>query len=223
MKEAILGKARMVGNGTITGGNYESIRIIGDSDVLGDVSCGLFACTGNCSIQGTIASNRFKMQGEVGVRGNWIGDELKALGQLTVDGGVRGRELTVTGSLIVRQYLEAERLAFKGAIIIDGLMNAEQADIRLYGPSRIRELGGRRIDVRPSKWVAVKQWLTPRAHSRLAAEVIEGDDIYLEQTKAAIVRGNRVYLGAGCDIGRVEYRQSLHVARGARVKEEMQL
>lgn len=36
--------------------------------------------------------------------------------------------------------------------------------------------------------------------------MIEGDDIYLENTKADIVRGNKVKIGPGCQIGVVEYR-----------------
>ena len=40
----------------------------------------------------------------------------------------------------------------------------------------------------------------------LAAKVIEGDDIYLENTTADMVRGNKVKIGPGCQIGVVEYR-----------------
>ncbi|MCL6576409.1 hypothetical protein [Kyrpidia sp.] len=38
-------------------------------------------------------------------------------------------------------------------------------------------------------------------------ETIEGDDIYLENTRARVVRGTRVQIGPGCQIGLLEYSE----------------
>jgi cytoskeletal protein CcmA (bactofilin family) len=165
----------------------------------------------------------FKVTGDITVDGEWSGEEMKLLGQLTVRGGVRGRIVNVTGNLEARDYVEAEQLKIKGAITIDGLINAEHADIRLYGPCRVKEIGGRRIDIRRSSWMSVKNWIKSQMHTELNVSVIEGDDIYLEYTKADVVRGNRIHIGKGCVIGRVEYRQSLHVASSAKTGVEVQL
>ena len=40
----------------------------------------------------------------------------------------------------------------------------------------------------------------------LTTELIEGDEIYLENTNAKIVRGNNITIGEGCNIGLIEYR-----------------
>jgi cytoskeletal protein CcmA (bactofilin family) len=57
-------------------------------------------------------------------------------------------------------------------------------------------------------------------HPILEAEIIEGDEIMLENTTAKIVRGNNVMLGAGCDIGTVEYKSNYVKNGDARVGTE---
>ncbi|GBC75956.1 hypothetical protein HRbin07_00148 [bacterium HR07] len=54
----------------------------------------------------------------------------------------------------------------------------------------------------------------------LEADTIEGDEIFLENTKARVVRGKKVQIGEGCEIESVEYSESFEVAPGARVKEQ---
>ena len=51
----------------------------------------------------------------------------------------------------------------------------------------------------------------------LNAEIIEGDEIYLENTKAKVVRGNRVTIGPGCDIDFVEYQNHFQCEKGTKV------
>ena len=45
-------------------------------------------------------------------------------------------------------------------------------------------------------------------NSGLSTNSIEGDDIYLEYTKAKAVRGNNIILGPGCEIELVEYKDN---------------
>jgi hypothetical protein len=42
----------------------------------------------------------------------------------------------------------------------------------------------------------------------LTVRIIEGDDIYLENTHAKVVRGNNIEIGPGCEIKLVEYKYS---------------
>ncbi|MBD3921199.1 hypothetical protein H8B09_20695 [Paenibacillus sp. PR3] len=224
MNAAYRGSAKVVGNGSIAGGSYDSVRIMGDSEVLGPIDCHTFSCMGNCRIKGHVhADRKFKATGDVTVEGEWSGEELKLLGQIVIRGNVRGRVVAATGSLEARGYVEAEHLTIKGAITVDGLINAEQIDIGLYGPCSVKEIGGREIRIRRSSWMSVKNWIKSQTKTELTASVIEGDDIYLEYTKADVVRGNQVHIGKGCEIGRVEYRKSLHVSRSAKTGVEVQM
>ncbi|MBI3459687.1 hypothetical protein HY009_01955 [Candidatus Acetothermia bacterium] len=50
------------------------------------------------------------------------------------------------------------------------------------------------------------------------ADTIEGDEIYLENTRARMVRGKKVTIGEGCEVETVEYKESLEVTDGANVK-----
>ncbi|GMK40039.1 hypothetical protein PCCS19_30940 [Paenibacillus sp. CCS19] len=224
MNTAYRGSAKVMGNGSIAGGSYDSVRIMGDSEVLGPIDCDTFSCIGNCKVRGNIHTQKmFKATGDIAVEGECSGEQLKLLGQLIVRGGVRGRIVNVTGNLEAQGYVDAEHLKIKGTIAVDGLINAEYADIRLYGSCRVKEIGGRQIDIRRSPWMSVKNWVKSQMHTELTVSVIEGDDIYLEHTKADVVRGNKVHIGKGCEIGRVEYRKSLHVATTAKTGVEVQL
>ena len=54
-------------------------------------------------------------------------------------------------------------------------------------------------------------------HSELVTDLIEGDDIYLENTHAKVARGNNITLGPGCEIGIVEYKNDFKQDKAAEV------
>ena len=58
---------------------------------------------------------------------------------------------------------------------------------------------------------------------KLTAEIIEGDDIYLECTRAKVVRGGKVVIGYGCEIELVEYRTDFERANDAKVAKNQKL
>jgi cytoskeletal protein CcmA (bactofilin family) len=57
----------------------------------------------------------------------------------------------------------------------------------------------------------------------LTAKVIEGDIVYLENTKADIVRGKTVKIGAGCQIGTIEYTSELTQDKNSTIKTKTKL
>jgi hypothetical protein len=59
--------------------------------------------------------------------------------------------------------------------------------------------------------------------SVLETSVIEADEIQLEDTRADVVRGRNVVIGAGCRIGLVEYADELRVDPDAEVKERKKI
>jgi hypothetical protein len=61
------------------------------------------------------------------------------------------------------------------------------------------------------------RWIWGGRDARLETNLIEGDDIYLEYTEAAVVRGKKVTLGPGCEIGTLEYSESYQAHRDASV------
>jgi hypothetical protein len=53
--------------------------------------------------------------------------------------------------------------------------------------------------------------------------VIEGDDVYQEDTKAKVVRGNNVMIGQGYEIKLVEYKNHFAGGKGGKVKENKKI
>jgi hypothetical protein len=53
----------------------------------------------------------------------------------------------------------------------------------------------------------------------LAAETIEGDNVYLENATVKVVRGGDVNIGPGCLIGAVEYKKNFHKDGSSTVRE----
>ena len=75
---------------------------------------------------------------------------------------------------------------------VGGLLNAGTVTIRLYGGCDAHDIGGETIDVRLAQpWV----FLPFLGERNLTADSIEGDTIYLENTRAKVVRGANVTIG----------------------------
>jgi cytoskeletal protein CcmA (bactofilin family) len=119
-----------------------------------------------------------------------------------VAGSVHATEIVLQGHLGCGGDCEAESLMGAGEFDVDGLLNVGRIELRIYGPSRARDIGCERIGVKAGRRVG---WFWRWPEKRLTANSIEGDDIVLEHTTAEVVRGHNVRLGTGCDIGLVEY------------------
>jgi cytoskeletal protein CcmA (bactofilin family) len=222
MAEQLKRNVKITGTGEASGGEYESIRIVGEAVLLGDVRCGLLRCVGNVFVKGEASVGVFRLQGDGAVAGSLQAREMKSLGQLQVAGDVRTGSLLMRG-MLTADGLEADRLQVKGAFEVQGLLNADHADIRLYGPSRAGEMGGGTIKVGRSTLQTLKQWILPDGPAVLSADLIEGDRLELSYTEAKLVRGNRVVIGPGCKIGTVEYGETISVHKSSAVAEQIRV
>ena len=85
------------------------------------------------------------------------------------------------------------------------------------GRASAREIGGQEIIVVRQKG---GRGLFGRGADRRRLEVqsVEGDDVYLEETRAGVVRGSRLKIGPGCKIGAAEYGESLQIDPKAKVE-----
>jgi hypothetical protein len=57
----------------------------------------------------------------------------------------------------------------------------------------------------------------------LTADLIEGDNVTLDVTKAKVVRGKKVIIGKDCEIDLVEYRDEIKISEGAKIKEQRKI
>lgn len=221
------------GSGDYPGGQYDKISIRGEGKIVNDVECSAFHVYGTSEIVENATAGSVKILGEAEVNGNMVAEEtlimgtmavggnallkkIKIFGTLDVEGRLGGEEATIKGAISVNGDVEYETFDSSGGFEIKGLLNADLIKIALrFGESTAEEIGGGKITIKRKR-----NSLLPFVgeEGSLTAKVIEGDDIYLENTKAEIVRGNKVKIGPGCQIGLVEYTSDFTEDANSKIK-----
>jgi cytoskeletal protein CcmA (bactofilin family) len=235
------GNLSITGSSSATGGMYDKVTVVGEGTIDGDVECDRLKCVGTLDIDGHLKSNRVSVVGTSSFSGEVQADAMKISGTVTIGGDAKLKELRCSGTIETRGNLYGEQLNLRGQLntqgdcevevftargIFDvgGLLNAGQLDIKLYRDCQAKEIGGEKIRVRKASILnPFSFFFMPSPHARLTASIIEGDVIYLENTKAEVVRGNHVTIGTGCDIELVEYKGHFDQWKGAVVKENRKI
>jgi cytoskeletal protein CcmA (bactofilin family) len=209
------------GTGDYPGGKYDKISIRGEGTIINDVESAIFHVYGSSEAVANVTTGSVKILGEAEVKGNIEAEEtlvmgtmaiggkallkkVKILGTLDVIENLRGDEANIKGTISVGGDVEYETFQSSGGFEIKGMLNADIIKVALrFGESSAEEIGGGKITIKRKK-----NSLIPfiGVEGTLVAKVIEGDEVYLENTRADIVRGNKVEIGSGCKIGLVEYR-----------------
>ncbi|KGA96681.1 hypothetical protein AJ85_17975 [Alkalihalobacillus alcalophilus ATCC 27647 = CGMCC 1.3604] len=227
------------GSGSTGGGEYNAVRISGSGRVNGDIKCIDFICSGSSKVEGSIHSEKIVINGSTKVVGDVRSKEvIKVNGSSVFEGNVYHRKFKINGSSRVigdttgeHLYLngivkmegdcEVEYAKLDGSFKIEGLLSADKIEVELNGRSYAKEIGGEKITVQKIGSLSgfLDRFLKPLA-KELTAEMVEGDAIELEYTKAKVVRGNKVKIGPGCIIDLVEYKEDVSIHADAQVKEK---
>lgn len=212
------------GAGTVGGGQYGDVTINGSGTLNGDIDCQSLTIHGAGTMNGALSAGTVSIHGAGTVQGDAVLTELAVHGAATFHGSITAEAVEIHGALTAKEDCTTERFTAEGGFTIGGLLNADTIEIALHGNCRAREIGGSTIRVALAKngFSSLNKLFHALINHRygLTAETIEGDDIYLEQTTAKIVRGKRIVLGPGCEIEQLEYTESLEVADDARVMEQ---
>lgn len=220
------------GSGDYPGGYYSKISIRGDGNIVSDVECDTLKIYGTCEAFENVKAESVRVLGEAEVKGNMRTNEMLILGNMMIGGkselrkikilgtlesgeNLSGDVADIKGSLSVKGDVEYEEFVLNGGLEVKGLLNADKIKIVLrFGESMLEEIGGGKISIKR------KSALLPFGDhdASLSVKVIEGDEIFLENTKADVVRGNKVKIGSGCHIGLVEYTEDLTQDGSAIVK-----
>ena len=224
---------KLVGESTHPGGQFRDIAVIGKVRVDGDVVCRTFSCVGKAQVRGALKSGTLSCMGETAVGGAVDTGSFSVMGQVRCDAAVRVRTLNCMGKLRIQGQLDAEKVKLvgelavkgdcnvddfnsRGAFTIDGLLSVDHLQVQPYGACRAAEIGGARLEVRRRGGflanLPLADWCRDHLFgghgSRLEVQSMEGDDISLEDTTAALVRGARIRIGRGCRVEVVEYREA---------------
>ena len=224
-KISISGSGRLDGNIRCT-----SLSVSGSAHCAGDLACTEnIVVSGSGHFDGNITSKSMTVSGST-----HIGDDLtvketvRVSGSAKVGGGIKSGAVHASGVLKVEKGIETEEFRAEGAIDCGGLLNAETVDISMDGRahSRVGSIGGgeirvylRKSEKSPKRRLPLFSRLVNGGSSDLTvSELVEGDVIALEGVKAPTVVGRVVAIGAGCEIGLVQYTEECEIHPDAKVE-----
>lgn len=213
---------RINGLGSASGGSFNLIQINGKGDINGDVDCNDLQINGLGCMNGSVKAVTVRVAGKSEIAGKLTCHGVIIDGMIDVHGGIMAHSIENRGMMKVAKDCGAEEFESHGGMTVGGLLNAGKINIEIYGPCKVREIGGEDIDVRFGNALGFHKFveaLFPGWARGLSAETIEGDRIYLEGTAAKVVRGKNVELGPGCVIGTVEYKETFRKAAASKVRE----
>jgi cytoskeletal protein CcmA (bactofilin family) len=211
------------GSGSYPGGSYDKIVIRGEGTIVNDIEGSVFKTYGTSEMNGNVKADSMRVFGEAEIQGSLSSKKCLVMGTMSVKGKAEIDECKVRGMMDAGSFLNGENADIKGSIAVDGdvefetfhstgsfeikgLLNADSITVKLRNcRSSAEEIGGGKITIKRR----ILRIPFVNDEGTLAAKVIEGDSIYLENTEAQIVRGNAVKIGPGCKISQVEYADSL--------------
>ncbi|MDR7080175.1 cytoskeletal protein CcmA (bactofilin family) [Neobacillus niacini] len=222
------------GLGSSNGGQFNEVTLNGKGTVNSDVECTNFDCnglgtvngnlaattaniSGNGKINGSIEGQSLSIDGTAKVKNNVIVKNLEVSGKTSVGGKIKSEDIKIKGRITVGEDCEAETFKAESHFTIGGLLNADLIDITIFSDCKAKEIGGQTILIKQK--ATLFGLFLPFIQTQLETELIEGDRIEIENTKADIVRGNNVTIGPNCTIGIVEYSGELSLDEKAVVKE----
>ena len=220
------------GSGSYSGGSYDKVVIRGEGTIVSDIEGSVFKTYGTSEALANVKVESMRVFGEAEIKGRMTAQKCLVMGTMSIESQAEIKELKVRGMLDAGEYVNGEKADIKGSLSVDGdvefdtfnsigsfevkgLLSADTITVRLrHCRSSAEEIGGGNITVKR------KSLLIPfvKDEGLLIAKVIEGDNIYLENTEAEIVRGNTVKIGPGCTIGQVEYLDSFSQDTDSTVK-----
>ena len=226
---------------SLPGGSYNNVKVNGHLDLTSEIDCNEIHINGMLTVSGKVKAGKAKVHGsssfkddvefdsftvlgKADVTGEAKIKELKIEGQMSFSKNLQSESVTIYGETKVKGNCDAETFKTKGAFTIDGMLNAGIIEIKLHGKCSANEIGGENIKVYKGtdyyfKKIIKSIFSTNIFDSKLIANVIEGDDIYLESTKAKIVRGDSVEIGPNCEIDVVEFKNKFRKNENSVVKE----
>jgi len=236
-----LGDLRISGMGKMNGGKFDdvdisgmgkifggiearNIKISGSGKIEGGAKATRMIVSGNATVQGDLESENIESSGNFKTEGNVKTQKLSNSGRVRVDGDLKAQRVDSKGMLTIGGGVETEEFYSDGVFKIGGLLNSNTVDVKIQWDSYAREIGGEMIKIRRSRHIGFSLFYTLFSKwFGLQADVIEGTEVYLEYTKAKIVRGNKVKIGPECEIEQVEYTDSIEIAAGSKVKNQLKI
>ena len=202
------------------------LQLMSGSGRSESIEAGEIKASGSFHAGGSVKAGEIHVSGSAHSGGAIEAGEIRVSGSFHANDVITGKTVRVSSSMHAESGIEADNVHISGAAHVKGLLNAENIEITLNGASKISEIGCERITVRKSGTASFNFFgiFKFNAGSRsLTANSIEATEAYLESTNCAVVRAKRAYIGEGCEIGRVEYEETIEIHEGAVIKEQIKI
>lgn len=208
------------GSQTIDKGIFDEIKVNGTLKITDTVETNKLRVNGTCISENSLISGDTRVNGilevkkklehkELIYRGTVIvnefinGNSIKGSGTLTVGNSLQCENINIAGSLKVNGDCNSEVFKSYGGLEINGMLNSGDVDISVLGRCKVKEIGGDIIKIKaPKKFLTLFSFTFEK--KILEVDIVEGDEIYLQNTKAKVVRGKNITIGKKCEIDLVE-------------------
>ena len=246
-----LNEVKILGTGTIAGGEYSEVTINGKAKANGNIKCielkvngsldckNGVECENDAKLKGiltlgeSIKAKGLRAMGKLCIKGDITSEELEINGSLESKGKMRATKINSNGTLRCTSDIEAENINVSGTLACDGLVNAESLNLKMESKNmKIGSIGGGMITVYPGYTDNVIHKITPlkkvlkvlnNTCKLIVKESIEGDIVNLECVEAPVVCGRIVIIGEGCKIEKVQYSEKIEIAEGAVVENQIKI
>lgn len=204
---------RITGSGTVSGQPVRTreFRSAGSARVVGSLEAEEARIAGSCDIDGDVQVTEFRTSGSTRIAGGLRAKEIEASGSLDVAKSVTTEEFVASGGLRVGGDVTAQEFHASGAVKIGGTVKAQEVRLELQGSSAIGAIQAQEVEVRATGGFV-------RFRGDLTVDRVEAEEVRLEATRAAYVKGADVRIGPHCHIDVVE-AHDLVVHESSEVKE----
>lgn len=210
---------KISGAGAIGAGEYDDVRISGSAKSEGLILCKSFHLSGSFSGGEIECSEDFHVSGAGKFAGNIRAKEIHVSGAIKTEGNMKGKEIKLSGAIKTGGDVEAEEIKISGEVNCGGLINAERLYVNLdsTASSTAENIGGSKITIEKGKSGGFFCRLLKKSGKFIVSESIEGDEISIEYTSAKTVTGRNVKIGEKCEIGLVQYSESIEISPKAKI------
>ncbi|MBQ2898718.1 MAG: polymer-forming cytoskeletal protein [Oscillospiraceae bacterium] len=210
---------KISGAGAIGAGEYDDVRISGSAKSEGLILCESFHLSGSFSGGEIECSEDFHVSGAGKFAGNIRAKEIHVSGAIKTEGNMKGKEIKLSGAIKTGGDVEAEEIKISGEVNCGGLINAERLYVNLDSTaiSTAENIGGSKITIEKGRSGGFFCRLLKKSGKFIVSESIEGDEISIEYTSAKTVTGRNVKIGEKCEIGLVQYSESIEISPKAKI------
>ncbi|MCE9675219.1 polymer-forming cytoskeletal protein [Paraclostridium bifermentans] len=127
----------IAGDGYISEGSYDKIKVMGSATSSGNISTDILKVNGDARFSGNVYSKEMKVNGECKIAGSLETKNLKVNGDTVIDGDCKIENLVVNGDLCVFGALECNNVTIRGDLKVNKNLNS--ICMKVYGDLIVKE------------------------------------------------------------------------------------